>query len=192
MKRAAHVAAVAVAAVLVLAAAACSAADDGGGVATLGGEGAKAGANPSPSVDPEQALVDFAECMHEHGVEVETSFEEGGIAIEARPGEIAPGDLEEADAECRHLLPRGQEGEPSQEEQEKAFEAALQFAGCMRDQGIDFPDPERAEGGGLTQAGPRGDFDPDGPRFREAEEACRHILEEVFGDDGPIRREVGP
>jgi hypothetical protein len=180
MKRAAHVAVAAMAAVLVLAAAACSAAPGDDGVATLGGSGEEAAASPTPSEDPEQALVEFAECMREQGVEVETSFEGGGedvgIRIEADPENVGRGDLEEADAACRHLLPEGLFEPPSAAEQEEMFERALRFAECMREHGIDFPDPRQAEGGGIL-FGPGENTDPEDPALREAEEECRGIME---------------
>src|ERR671927_397789 len=34
---------------------------------------------------------------------------------------------------------------------DKAFEGALKFAKCMRDHGIDFPDPQRVGTGGIKQ-----------------------------------------
>ena len=179
MKRAVHVAAAAVAAVLMLAAAACSAAPTGNRVATLG-EVEEVAASPTPSQDPEQALVDFAECMREQGVEVETSYEgdgaDVGIRIEAEPDDVAPGDLEEADAACRHLLPKGLMEPPSAEEREEMFDNALRFAECMREHGIDWPDPQQAEGGGIL-FGPADGTDPNDPAIREAEEECRPLIE---------------
>jgi hypothetical protein len=43
----------------------------------------------------------------------------------------------------------GSTGTSSQ--QDKAFEGALKFAKCMRDHGIDVPDPQRTAGGGIKQ-----------------------------------------
>ena len=65
----------------------------------------------------------------------------------------------------------GGDDEVTQEERE---EAMLAFAQCMRDHGIDMPDPQFNEDGGATiQAGPGGAIDPDDPDFQAAEEACR-------------------
>ncbi|HEY3185981.1 MAG TPA: hypothetical protein VGJ70_00810, partial [Solirubrobacteraceae bacterium] len=36
-------------------------------------------------------------------------------------------------------------------QQDKAFAGALKFAKCMRDHGIDMPDPQRTAGGGIKQ-----------------------------------------
>jgi len=55
-------------------------------------------------------------------------------------------------------------------------QAQLAYAQCMRDHGIaDFPDPE--PGGGLAiQGEPGSDLDPDNPRFKAADEACKSLL----------------
>ena len=52
----------------------------------------------------------------------------------------------------------------------------LAFAQCMREHGVDIPDPQFGEGGG---AGLRlRSSNPNDPKFREAEEACRDKLPE--------------
>jgi hypothetical protein len=60
----------------------------------------------------------------------------------------------------------------------------VRFAECMREHGIDMPDPDfsDAPGGrrGFVQRIGEG-FDPDDPDFKEADEACR---EEVFAGQG--------
>ncbi len=57
----------------------------------------------------------------------------------------------------------------------------LEYARCMRDEGVDMPDPDFSQGGGFIGMG--GDVDPDDPDFRAADEVCRSILEEVRPDD---------
>jgi hypothetical protein len=53
-------------------------------------------------------------------------------------------------------------------------EAALAFAKCMRDQGIDMPDPQFDENGGAQIRIGRGSgIDINDPKFRKAQEACR-------------------
>jgi hypothetical protein len=55
-------------------------------------------------------------------------------------------------------------------------EAQLAFARCMREHGVDMPDPS-ADERGLTRIGPRkGQSESE---FREAEQACRKHLEAV-------------
>jgi hypothetical protein len=63
-------------------------------------------------------------------------------------------------------------------------DAMLEYAQCMRDHGIDMPDPEFDENGGATQVmGPDGDgTGPDGPseEFEAADEECRVALEDAL------------
>ena len=64
-------------------------------------------------------------------------------------------------------------------------ETMLEFASCMREHGVDMPDPDFSGGGARMQfrAG-AGGVDPESPTFQKAQEACQEILEEAFGD-GP-------
>ena len=52
-------------------------------------------------------------------------------------------------------------------------EGALKFAQCMREQGIDHPDPDA---NGLFRIEPDQGFDPQSAKFREAMEACEKYL----------------
>jgi hypothetical protein len=72
-------------------------------------------------------------------------------------------------------------------------DAALEFAQCMRDNGVpDFPDPRFTEGGGgVVIGGPDGEgpgFDPGSDEVRAAFESCGETLERAaFGPgDGNI------
>lgn len=60
-------------------------------------------------------------------------------------------------------------------------EAALLFAGCMRDEGIDFPDPTLAADGSVDfgfgpGSGPP-PFDADAPEFQDALDECSPLVE---------------
>lgn len=62
-------------------------------------------------------------------------------------------------------------------------DAMLEYAQCMRDNGIDMPDPEFEEGGGISlgidsEGGP----DPESEEFKAAQEECEPIIEEVRPD----------
>lgn len=69
-------------------------------------------------------------------------------------------------------------------------EAALEFAQCMRDNGVpEFPDPNfTAGGGGIIVGGPDGEgpgFDPQSDEVQAAFEACGEFLERAaFGPGG--------
>ena len=87
------------------------------------------------------------------------------------------------------LEPRSGEGEQpelSPEDEEKL----LDFARCMREHGIDMPDP--GEGGMLFRVGGPGDADAIDPEeFEAAQEACQDLLPGRLDGDGPGFR-IGP
>jgi hypothetical protein len=181
---------------LSLALVACGGGNGDDGVATLGDAGdVAAGASASPSVDPEDALAEFAECMRDNGIEDfpdPTIDENGGITIGIGGGDGGPpseeGREELADAmeTCRELLPQGDgPGQISEEDQAAFQDAMLEYAQCMRDHGIDMPDPDFS-GGGAFQIGGEG-VDPEDPDFQAADEECRPILEDIL----PGRGEAG-
>jgi hypothetical protein len=63
-------------------------------------------------------------------------------------------------------------------------DAALEFAKCMRANGVpDFPDPQIENGGASIRIGPGEDVNPRDPKVRKAHEACRGKL--VAGGQGP-------
>ena len=49
----------------------------------------------------------------------------------------------------------------------------VEYAGCMRDNGVDMPDPDFSGGGGMIDLGIA---DPNDSTFQAADEACRSIL----------------
>jgi hypothetical protein len=76
-------------------------------------------------------------------------------------------------------------------------EAAIEFASCMRDEGVDMPDPEFDEDGGVMfqQGIASGDDGPslsDRQAMDDAFEACGHIMENagIGPGDGPDRAEM--
>lgn len=172
--------------------AACSgatAADDG--VASIDDPGGGSGGAPSPSaaVDREAAMLAFARCMREHGVDVPDpapaagSGPTGAIRIGGDDG-IDPKAFEAANEACREhiegLMPDGGPNGMSPEDQDRMIE----FARCMRDHGIDMPDPQFSDGGAVTIGGPDGAIDFESPEFKAAEEACRDLLPGLGGGPG--------
>lgn len=140
-------------------------------------------ADGAPSSDPEQAMLDYAECMRDNGIDMpDPEFTgDGGMVMTmgaAAEGEGPdPEEYEAADEECAHFMEAARSNiEIDPEEQAEMQEQMLEYAQCMRDQGIDMPDPQFDENGGMTmQVGEPGDEDP-GPRadeeFAEANEEC--------------------
>jgi hypothetical protein len=98
----------------------------------------------------------------------------------------APG-FEAAEEKCREHLEAVEPPELSEQQQEEFQQAALDFARCMRGEGIDMPDPQ-FEGGGRVRIGPGtgagGALDREDPAFQEAFETCRDQLPEGRGGPG--------
>jgi hypothetical protein len=154
--------------------------------------------------DPEEAALAWAKCMREHGIDVPDPEvnDGGGLTIRGGPGQgldrIDGEKFRKAQEECG--APFGRTGRPplSDEQREQLQETMLEFAKCMREHGVDMPDPEFSGdgGGGLFRVGPgpgRGRFDRDSEAFRKAQQACDEILEDAFPDrpGGRPNAEVG-
>ena len=84
----------------------------------------------------------------------------------------------------------GGEGEASgsggKSDREEARNAALEYAQCMREHGVDMPDPQ-FDGGGIMQRGP----DENTPRatVEKADAACKEIRERMEPSEPPSEAE---
>ena len=128
--------------------------------------------------EAQQAALDFAECMREEGVDVPDP-EPGstGFTIDTESG-IDPTDpaFQSAEQECRRFLEAAAGGSGIERVTEIPDEA-FEFAKCMREQGIDFPDPKVENG--MAVIGPEDPtLDPDDPEMRAASETCQELLPE--------------
>jgi hypothetical protein len=183
---------------LVFTLAACSANAAGpSGVASIESDApaADGSAEPSASLDPEDAQLAFAECMREHGIDVpdpETSGGGGGGTVRVGGRGDNREEFQAAMEACEEFLEAA--GNFRREMDPEMLDKMVEFAGCMREHGIDMPDPN-ADGGIMIQrnddgnvSSSAGDIDPESPEFQAAEEACRPIL----GDDFGPRNDSGP
>ena len=138
----------------------------------------------------EDAQVKFAQCMREQGIDMPDP-EGGRIELRAGgPGGPSPQKVEAAQEKCQPILEEaGGPPELSDEDRAEFEQQALAFARCMRQQGIDMPDPEFEGGGRMRQRMGEGGLrrGPEDPRFREAEEKCRE-----FQPEPPGGREARP
>jgi len=205
-------AALALAMAIGLAACGGAVSNDGGVVSLASPSGAPgASAAPAASVDPEEAMLAFTKCMKEHGVDVQvaTIAEGSGVSgsvqiggpdagTEAQPatGAFDPKAMEEADKACRDLLPAGgMLGDPNATMDPALADQLLKFAQCMRDHGVDFPDPQFSGGGVSIQVGSSengaGAGDPMSDTFKAAQDACGKDLPGggplVVGGSGPTQ-----
>ena len=182
-----------------LLAAGCGGGDGDAGIASLEGQGGgttTTAAATGATVNREQALLEFAQCMRDHGVDMEdpTTDENGNFQM-MRPsgggegGEFDPADREAMQAAreaCSQYLEGIAQGfdRPDMTEMQDLM---LEYTACMRDNGVDMPDPDFSDTGEPGGQGPGarlgfdpGDFDPSDPIFQAANEACQ----EIFGTDG--------
>jgi hypothetical protein len=180
---------------LLAAGVACGGGSGGGGIASLSGReqaagddadakktsASDAGARGAPEdKDPEEAFLDFAKCMREHGIDMPDPDTSGGGMVKFRAGvragaDASPEKMEEADKACRPLLGDAGPASLSPEQQQEMQDAMVAFAGCMRENGIDMPDPQIGNGGGITMKIGDGDgqgIDPQSEEFEAAQEKC--------------------
>ena len=165
--------------------------DSSGGVATLGGGRDEGSQHESDRMSFEEAAAKFAECMREQGVDVPdpTTDENGATGFAIDPETDVSGsrdDFEDADKKCRPILANAEPPEISDEDQQEMQESALAFAECMREHGIDVPDPHFDEEGSVSidVGGPGSDMDPEdpSPAFEKAQEQCEDLLLTPGGD----------
>ena len=145
----------------------------------------------------QDAMVDYAACMRENGVDMpDPTFTDGdgtgggpmtfAIPLGATdagggPGAaltVGPDPTFKAAAEaCQSIMDAVQQEMPklSAEEEAKMRDSALKFAQCMREHGVDMPDPTFDAGGGSAvviqdAADERAPLDAD--KFNEASSVC--------------------
>jgi hypothetical protein len=149
------------------------------------GEDDGTGTEPLTEEETQEKLREFAQCMRDHGVDMEDPQSTGpgggggtgGVVIrgDASGGSgDGPGgdDFEAANEACEPIIEdviasRAQDLDP--EEVERMQQQALEFAQCMRDNGVDMADPTFEDGGRMTQSL---EVDPEDPTFQAAQEAC--------------------
>ncbi|MEN3610888.1 hypothetical protein AAH979_15175 [Plantactinospora sp. ZYX-F-223] len=147
--------------------------DPGGGAGT-GTSAASGGADPAGEL--RAAALQFSSCMRERGYDVpDPVFDERGFPGFAEPELRGDQRYEAARAECRVALDSAAvaAGAPTKDEM---AEQLLAFARCMRERGVDMPDPP-ADGGLRLD----GDL-LSAPNWRPAAHACREHLPAKYAD----------
>jgi len=187
--------------------------------------------------DSEQELLDWVECMRDEGVDIPdpTRDADGNLVINgngfslgggqgpttndaedsgdgADEPSITPEQMEAGEAVCGQPPGLGAD-DISDEDLQAMQQDALEFAQCMRDEGIeDFPDPDFSDlgpgGPPQTQSngpggsdgdgrddrivlGPFGEIDLDDPETAAAFEACQDLLGGPPGEGGPQQSTEG-
>jgi hypothetical protein len=147
-------------------------------VAGCGGGGNSNGmaSNAGSSQDELQAALDWARCMRQHGINLpDPKMSTNGGVTQLLPKGVNPDDSKFKDAEqaCQQYLPNGGQAEGPDPQQQQQM---LAYARCMRQHGINLPDP--TPDGGIDERGIG--IDPDGPKFKAAEQTCQQ--QSGYGD----------
>jgi len=178
-------------AAMVFALAACGGSDDTG-VASL----EESTTTQAPSADgaagdslDEEALLEFSACMRENGVE---DFEDpvvnadgtiefgavGGEGVEI-PSDAEIEELEAAFEVCADELAGVAFGGDGAFDITEFQDSFVEFAACMRDNGVELDDPDFNAPGGIIDV--FGDIDITDPKIQEALEQCQ----DIFADFAP-------
>jgi hypothetical protein len=118
-------------------------------------------------------MLAYAKCMRENGVDFpdpQPATGGGGAGIVALPADFNSPKWQAADKACQSFLPNGGVMDPVANQQFQ--DQMLAYARCMRDHGIDFPDPKFDNGGAMTAINVGGNTDPGAPAFQAANKAC--------------------
>jgi len=142
------------------------------GIAACGDDAEDPAANAASSEDKtRQAQLEFAECMREQGVDFPDPKADGGIEVQVKSK--AEGEAFQAASEACKEFREAARPELSEADQQEFKERALEHARCMREHGIDMPDPEfSAEGGARMRLDRASGVDPESPEFQAAQEEC--------------------
>jgi hypothetical protein len=142
--------------------------------------------------DRDEAMLAFARCMREHGVDMPDP-QNGKVVIgiggpgKGKPSQAEMKKVDEAQKACAEHL-EGIRPQISEEDRAEMQEAMLAYARCMREHGVDVPDPTfDGQGGGFRMRLDSRD-DPD---FEEAQKACQsklRVLEDKFGGPRTTRK----
>jgi hypothetical protein len=157
----------AVGAVLALTITGCGSSPTGNGVASVGG-GAVSGSAPTSAVmSLEDSSRQFAQCMRDHGVDMPDPDPSGKPGNMADVDRNSPAFTKGMEA-CKSLLPGG--GDLSKLDP-KMIDQLRQFTQCLRDHGLDVPDPDpNSPMLGLDQMQ---NLDRDNPAVQKAFDACK-------------------
>jgi hypothetical protein len=122
-------------------------------------------------------MLAFAQCMRAHGVDMPDPGSGGNVTIGSAGNPVDQATMEAAQNACKSKLPKGGH-QPSAAEQKQFQDAAIKFAQCMRQHGVDMPDPtfSSSGGGALVQQSLGNGVDPTSAEFQAAQKACQSLL----------------
>jgi hypothetical protein len=139
-----------------------------------------------PDAKTKKAMLDFARCMRQHGINMpDPKFSNNGATVMQQGGKgTTPEQQKAAEQACAKYQKQIKPPSMSAEEQAKFRKAALANARCMREHGINMPDPQFGSGGEVQQRiGPG--IKPTDPKFQAAMKACGRDGGMVIGGGAP-------
>jgi len=121
-----------------------------------------------------KAMLDLARCMRENGVDMpDPEFNGGRVTQRMKGGN--PDKMRAAEKACEKYRSQIKAPEMSASEKQEFKKAALANARCMREHGIDFPDPVfDPNGGARVRIDKR--LNPEGAKFQAAQKACEKTM----------------
>ncbi|MFE7313629.1 hypothetical protein ACFU7T_11050 [Streptomyces sp. NPDC057555] len=141
-----------------------------GGGADSGKNSGAHGSDPGGKGKAEDDAYKYRQCLRDNGVKVEEPKEGQAAGIQVKDEKA----FKKAKDACKGLA--GAPKEMSGQDQQKAFDKALKFAQCMREEGVDMPDPELKDGNLTMKAG--GGPDVSKEKMEKAQKACNDKLGE--------------
>ncbi len=186
-----------------MASASCSSDGDATGVASLEldtqpeSESSADLSDLSDRAEVEEAVLAFSQCLRDNGFDVDDpTFDAdgnpqfpsfgGGVVDDATAEQVEDFDAETARMEdalqaCRTHLDGIVMTAPDSEGQAETEDVLLEYTACMRDNGIDMPDPDFSGSGGVIEIG---DQDVTDSQFEAADEVCRRVFTRPGSDSG--------
>jgi hypothetical protein len=163
-----------IATALALVATGCGGGQSGTGVASVTAASAEPVASATATADRAEQGRKFAQCMREHGIPMEDPGADGGGGLSTVIKDVDKKKLRDATEACRAHVPVKDRAQADPEQVDKLRELAR----CMRENGVDMPDP--APDGRFPSGAMRG-FTRDDPAFEKAFEACGKAFPKLGG-----------
>ncbi len=136
------------------------------------------GAGGTGRDDAKKAMLAYAKCIREHGVDMPDPVFEGNRIKQLGPKKVDQAKMRVAEKACASIRESIKPPDISDTERAEFKQAALANAKCMREHGIkNFPDPTFDENGGAQIRMTKGSgLNPDSARFKAAMKACEDTL----------------
>jgi hypothetical protein len=143
----------------------------------------------SEELEGEDAILAFAACMRDNGIDMDDpqfgldggffggpGQRQDGVGIDLQ-GDGFQAAFESCGSYLEALQP-----DLDAEQDAEFTEQLVEYAECMRGEGIDFPDPEPGQGFGFGGPGAADvPFDPFSDEFQDASLVCQDLLDFDFG-----------